>query len=178
MATDKRQNQNLTKDDVQKYLNEKQLASIRESAYFGWKVKFIRRPLFLEPIVVIYNTRFDMIGILEPDGRINTQTDIKIRSSGHLINEKRKGMAPIPSEYEKLLNSAQLSTLRKIEGTGLALQFIRRSQSNYPIAILMSTKSNKFAKLEKDGRLLFMSNSAVRKDTTEEGEPRLATLIL
>ncbi len=42
---------------------------------FGWQLKFIRRPLFQAPLVVVENAVGRSIGVLEEDGEINLKTE-------------------------------------------------------------------------------------------------------
>ena len=50
---------------------------------FSWLpeglVSFVRKPLFQEPVPVVFSAEGDKIGILEEDGRINMEPDIKVR---------------------------------------------------------------------------------------------------
>lgn len=65
--------------NVDKYLNEDQLMSLRQMESFGWELAFIRRPLFQEPVAVVSNSDHTNFGVLELDGSINTKPDIVIR---------------------------------------------------------------------------------------------------
>jgi len=186
MAEERRNNQKLTKDDLYKHLNSKQLAGLRESAVFGWRVSFIRRPLFLEPIIVLHNSRDDRIGVLESDGRINLELDVDVRPKEPLKEqnntkeatqkENRKGMPPIPIDYEDLLNPEQLKALRRIETFGWKLYCIRRTQLQQPIAIIISPEVERYATLEKDGRLELMTNSVIRKDSPTENNASVSVM--
>jgi len=46
---------------------------------FGWKLVFVRRPLFQESVVVVTDAGGNSIGVLEGDGRLNLDPDIQIR---------------------------------------------------------------------------------------------------
>ena len=173
MAEDRRKYQKLTQSDVYKLLDSKQLIALRESAFFGWKIHFIRRPLFLEPVIVLYNARYDIIGILGQDGSINMETEIDARSSKQskeqqspiaASREKRLGMLPVPGNLEEMLSEIQLKALRKIEKSGWKLQFIRRPESKEPVAVITSPKGDRYATLKQDGLLRLMADSAVRKE--------------
>jgi len=177
VVKDRRKKQKLTQEDLCKILNSKQLAVLRESAFFGWKVKFIRRPLFLEPVTVLYNARYDIFGILDQDDGIDMETELNVRSSNHSkeqqsavapSREKRKGMEPIPDNLDELLSPMQLSTLRKIGTFGWKLHFIRRPVSKEPLAVVISPKGDKYVALKHDGLPLQMPDSVVRKDAPIE----------
>lgn len=60
-------------------LSELQVLALRRIESFGWKLQFIRRPLFQEPVPVVASGDGMKIGILEEDGRINMEPDIKLR---------------------------------------------------------------------------------------------------
>jgi hypothetical protein len=81
MTEDRRKNKKLTKDDVKKILNPKQMNALIESQHFGWRLKFIRSPLFQYPVPFLCNTEIDKVGILDPDGHINFDVKLEVRSS-------------------------------------------------------------------------------------------------
>ena len=178
MEKDRRTNRKLTQDEVRDLLNSKQLATLQESQCFGWRLKFIRRPLFLNPVPVLYNTRFGYIGILEPDGQINVKPELEVRPGESTQvkqppttatrTEKRAGMEPIPDNFEELLDRTQLDTLRKIEKFGWQLYFIRRPSSGAAIPVIISPNGDHIASLEQDGRINLMPDSALRKETPAE----------
>jgi hypothetical protein len=76
---DKRKGDKPLPDNIQDYLNTEQLNSLRKIEGFGWQLKFIRRPLFMEPLAVVVSPDGTSIGILEEDGRLNLDYDIPIR---------------------------------------------------------------------------------------------------
>ncbi|WP_051171007.1 hypothetical protein [Spongiibacter marinus] len=60
-------------------LTELQRTSLRRIENFGWQIKFIRRPRFQPPVVVVENTTGMNIGILEEDGGVNLRPAISLR---------------------------------------------------------------------------------------------------
>ena len=66
-------------ESLKDVLNEAQLLTLRKMEGFGWTLKFVRRPLFQEVIPVLFHPDSSQYGVLEDDGTLNTQTDIKIR---------------------------------------------------------------------------------------------------
>jgi hypothetical protein len=66
-------------DDQLEYMNADQIASYRGVERFGWYIKFIRRPMFQRPIVVLSNPDGSILAVLEDDGTINENPDIVIR---------------------------------------------------------------------------------------------------
>jgi len=61
------------------YMNEAQQAELRTIEGFGWDLKFIRRPMFGESVVVVVSPDGGSIGVLEEDGRLNLDPDIDMR---------------------------------------------------------------------------------------------------
>ncbi len=76
---DKRNKQPAIPKNVQDYLNLDQEMALVNLRQFGWEIKFIRRPPFQDSIVVLINTDGRTIGVLEKDGRINTDPKMVIR---------------------------------------------------------------------------------------------------
>ena len=66
-------------NEAMETLSELQVLALRRIEGFGWKLQFIRRPLFQDPVPVVANGDGMKIGILEEDGRINMEPDIKLR---------------------------------------------------------------------------------------------------
>ncbi len=56
-----------------------QLRALDTLEQFGWVLKFVRRPLFLDPVPVVSNKEGDRIAVLEGDGSINDAPGFKIR---------------------------------------------------------------------------------------------------
>ena len=79
MDIDKRTGVEPIPDDLKEVLNKAQWQALSGIACSGWKLLFYRRPLFQEPVLVVHNTGNDSIGVLEKDGSINMQPDIRIR---------------------------------------------------------------------------------------------------
>jgi hypothetical protein len=184
MTRDRREDKNLTQDEVKKILSRKQLAALLECQYFGWRVKFIRRPLFQKPVPVLYNAKFDLIGVLELDGHINLDIELEVRShkpdqtkqppqvqkavDAVSWKEKRKEMVPVPDNLGELLNQNQMRTLRQIKKFGWQLHFVRRPSFQEPIAVIINPEGDKFATLETDGRIKVTTDLTVRKEAPVE----------
>jgi hypothetical protein len=186
MTRDRRKNTQPTQDDAGKILNSKQLAALVKCQYFGWKLKFIRSPLFQDPIPVLYNARIDQIGILDPDGYINIDVKLEVRSSksesdqikqppkvpkspeGASRKERRKHKVFIAENLEELLNQHQMRALRQIESFGWQLHFVRRSLFQNPVAVIISPEGDRFATLEHDGRIDMTPDTDLRKEAPVE----------
>lgn len=57
--------------DVYYYLNEVQRLALHSLGNFGWQLVFIRRPLFVPPMIVVRNTEQSKFAVLEEDGSVN-----------------------------------------------------------------------------------------------------------
>lgn len=152
MTSERRGNRKLTQDEVRKLLNPRQFTALLECQCFGWRLKFIRSPLFKEPVPVLYNRNIDRIGILEADGHINMDLELVVRADKSRCDragqspqvqrvpgtaswkEKRKDMVPVPDNLAEVLSPLQIRSLRQIETFGWRLHFVRRpySRNQYP----------------------------------------------
>ena len=79
MDNDKRTGQLAVPDNLEDWLSEEQTQMLHQIESFGWHIKFIRRPVFQDPIVVLVSDDGKKIGILEKDGKINMDPDITLR---------------------------------------------------------------------------------------------------
>jgi len=79
METEKRKGETPVPENAIKMLNQLQILALRRIEGFGWRLQFIRRPLFQDPVAVVVDGAGEKIGILEDDGRINMEPDIEVR---------------------------------------------------------------------------------------------------
>lgn len=79
MDKDKRKGDKPIPDNFEDQLDELQLLALRRIEGFGWKLRFVRRPLFQDVVPIVFSAEGDTIGVLEEDGRINMQPDIEVR---------------------------------------------------------------------------------------------------
>jgi hypothetical protein len=68
-----------TPDNLEELLNKTQFQALSGMKHSEWELWFVRRPLFQEPVPVVHNTNDGRIGIMDKDGSIRIQTDIKVR---------------------------------------------------------------------------------------------------
>jgi hypothetical protein len=66
-------------DNEIKFMNRDQVVAYRGVERFGWYIKFIRRPLFQRPIIVLSNPDGSILAVLEDDGTINEDHGLVIR---------------------------------------------------------------------------------------------------
>ncbi len=79
MAPEKRKGEPPIPADIQDVLSPDQMMTLRQLENFGWQVAFVRRPLFQESVIVVSSTDNGKIGVLEDNGQLNLQPDIRIR---------------------------------------------------------------------------------------------------
>ena len=77
--SDKRNSEVSIPDNLEEYLNDAQMRSLLRVEEFGWRLAFIRRPLFQDIVPVIVSDNGTRHGVLEEDGSINTQHELVIR---------------------------------------------------------------------------------------------------
>lgn len=65
--------------DVYYYLSEVQRIALNSLENFGWELAFIRRPLFVPPVVVVKNPGQAKFAVLEEDGSVNLSPSAKWR---------------------------------------------------------------------------------------------------
>ena len=76
---EKRHNEAPIPDNLEDWLTEEQLLALKHVESFGWQLKFIRRPAFQDPIVVLFSADGNKIGVMEKDGKIDMNPDITLR---------------------------------------------------------------------------------------------------
>ena len=79
MTHERRKGEEPVPADLENHLTEAQQLELSTLGQFGWHIKFIRRPLFQDKVVVVFNEAGNSIGILEPDGRLNLDPNIELR---------------------------------------------------------------------------------------------------
>lgn len=81
MEIDKRTGQHPIPSSPAFFLNEKQLNGMEVLKKFGWELAFIRRPLYSEVVPVVMNDQEQAIGILDIDGILKINDEIKFRGT-------------------------------------------------------------------------------------------------
>jgi hypothetical protein len=67
--------------DFGKYLNDLQLSGLKKVEHMGWKLKYIRRPAFQTPSIVLVYSDGSRLGLLEEDGSLNQYPTIPQRAA-------------------------------------------------------------------------------------------------
>ncbi len=65
--------------DLLYYLNDVQRISLNSLENFGWQLAFIRRPLFVPPMIIVKNSSQTKYALLEEDGSVNLSPPITWR---------------------------------------------------------------------------------------------------
>jgi hypothetical protein len=79
MNQDKRHDSEPIPSNLEDWLTQDQLMALKHVESFGWQLKFVRRPAFQDPIVVLFSADNKKIGVMGKDGKIDMNPDIQIR---------------------------------------------------------------------------------------------------
>lgn len=60
-------------------LNEEQQMTLRELERFGWELRYVRQPLFQDPLGVVVDGDRKAFSVLNPDGSLEDNPRIKLR---------------------------------------------------------------------------------------------------
>lgn len=71
-------------DNLDDVLNKAQLRALPGIKLSGWEIRFMRKPLFQDPVLVLYKPRDKRTGILDEDGKLSIQGNIKVRDKESL----------------------------------------------------------------------------------------------
>ena len=64
---------------LKRELNSDQRLALAELEKFGWELKFIRRPMFQQPIPVVFDSDRKNYAVLNPDGTLDENPGFNIR---------------------------------------------------------------------------------------------------
>lgn len=79
-SLDKRGSQEPVPTDLASYLTKMQFRSLNHLEGFGWKLAFVRRPLFDPSTVVLLSPEGKQYAILEEDGSLNLESSLHVRN--------------------------------------------------------------------------------------------------
>lgn len=65
--------------ELRKGLTREQLDTLQTLEFFRWELRFVRRPLFREPVPVVFHPESDRHAVLEPDGSLNEDPGFDLR---------------------------------------------------------------------------------------------------
>jgi hypothetical protein len=106
---EKRKSDTSIPENLEEMLNEAQQKALPGIKYLGWELRFLRKPVFQTPELVMQNSSDGRTGILDVDGRIRIQ-NIKMRQHEQLRASEsgstaatEKELASLRADNEKLL---------------------------------------------------------------------------
>ena len=65
---------------MEKKLNVEQRMTLHQMESFGWELRFVRQPLFQEPVPVLFDAESNRYAVLEEDGNLNREHGLTIRA--------------------------------------------------------------------------------------------------
>jgi hypothetical protein len=74
-----RQKENAVPTELSGLLTKDQLTSLANLEFFGWRLWFVRRPLFAIPKVMLQHEVSGIYALLEEDGNLNLEPDLPLR---------------------------------------------------------------------------------------------------
>ena len=101
MDDDRRKGNCSIPENLQEILDEAQQQVLPGVKYLGWELRFLRKPMFQAPELVMQNSSDGRTGILDANGKIRIQ-NIKMREPEQLEAGESGGMA---AAYDKELAS-------------------------------------------------------------------------
>ena len=66
-------------EDLQALMTELQRHALKQLEGFGWSIKFVRRPLFQDPVILLVDPSGERHAVLTEDGSIDRDTDFIVR---------------------------------------------------------------------------------------------------
>ena len=66
-------------ENLEEVLNVAQLRALTGITYSGWVPRFLRRPVFQEPLLILHHPEEGRIAILKADGSLQTRAGVKLR---------------------------------------------------------------------------------------------------
>lgn len=60
-------------------LTAAQAKALETLEQFGWTLRFVRRPMFMDPVPVAFDRDGEKWVVIEPDGRLNEDPGFRIR---------------------------------------------------------------------------------------------------
>ena len=114
MDREKRKSDTCIPANLEGMLNEVQQRALPGIKYLGWEPRFLRKPMFQAPELVVQNTSDGRTGILDVDGKIRIQ-NIKMRKHEQLKASKFGSTAatesdPMPAGFAA--HDKELASLR------------------------------------------------------------------
>jgi len=78
-ANERRKTEGRPTITLRRDLNQDQQFALAELEKYGWELKFIRRPMFQQPIPVVFDSDRKSYAVLLPDGTLDHNPGFNIR---------------------------------------------------------------------------------------------------
>ena len=78
-ANERRKTESRPTITLRRDLNQDQQFALAELEKYGWELKFIRRPMFQQPIPVVFDSDRKSYAVLLPDGTLDHNPGFNIR---------------------------------------------------------------------------------------------------
>ncbi len=79
MSSPERRNPPIDQATLRQGLTPEQLAAVETLEHFGWQLRFVRRPLFREPVPVLFDRAGERYVVLLADGSLDDTQTLKLR---------------------------------------------------------------------------------------------------
>ena len=60
-------------------LTHAQQRTLAELEHFSWELRWVRRPMFRDPVPIVFNRKRERFVVIRPDGSIDEQPDLVLR---------------------------------------------------------------------------------------------------
>ena len=77
---DRRDGHKAVPSNLEDYLTAEQMRAFHVMQDFGWRMYFVRRPLFQHPTAVMINDEGTRIGLLEEEGHFDMNPVVELRN--------------------------------------------------------------------------------------------------
>lgn len=78
-ALERRKADSRLSNALKRELNEDQRIALADLEKFGWELKFIRRPMFQQPVPVVFDSSRTHFAVLNTDGTLDENPGFDIR---------------------------------------------------------------------------------------------------
>lgn len=76
---ERRKHEDLDPDQLRRGLSDAQLHALKTLEQFGWTLRFVRRPMFQDPVPVVFDRQGERWVVLEPDGSLDESPGFRLR---------------------------------------------------------------------------------------------------
>ena len=77
---ERRQSSDRVYNSLEAHLNPVQMVALHQIENFGWSLKYVRKPLFMDPVPIVFHTSMKSYAVLEFDGTLNQGAAVALRN--------------------------------------------------------------------------------------------------